>query len=82
VKKPAETTPEVKVEPPAVQELELLGLAKVPAGWVVVKVKTQGHRVIETEVISQPEARGHANRRWAMETIKLQAEHIRGGVKS
>jgi hypothetical protein len=84
VKKSAEKTPPPasEAEREELQELEALALGKVKAGYVVVKLKVQGYRVVDAEVLSQPESRLHANRRQLMETVKLQAEHLQQGEKS
>jgi hypothetical protein len=51
-------TPTIEAaEPPELPIVNAIGLAKVPRGWVVVKLQTQGDRVIDKEILTEPEAR-------------------------
>jgi hypothetical protein len=53
------------------QTIVTVGIARVPRGWVVVSVETQGDKVISKEVLSvDPEPRGHAVARAEVELIK------------
>lgn len=51
--------------------VELLGLSKVPRGWVVVAVTMQGEKVIDREVLSRdPEPKPLAATRLMSEVVK------------
>ncbi len=50
--------------------VESLGIHKSPKGWVVVWLKTQGDKVLERDVLSEPGGRSLAMERFKIETIR------------
>jgi hypothetical protein len=46
--------------------IESIGFTKVKLGWTVVLIKSQGHEILDTEILSGPEPKAIA-----MENMKL-----------
>lgn len=59
-----------KDEAPELPIVQCLGLAKTPRGWVVIGLTVQGDRVLEREVLSEPEPVGFAAERMKTEVVK------------
>lgn len=50
--------------------VESLGLVRVPKGWVAVLLHSQGDRVVDREIIGEPESRAYAVERLKIEIVR------------
>jgi hypothetical protein len=79
---PAVEAPSQGTEAAELPAVELIGLSKVPRGWVVVAVTVRGDKVIEREVLSKdPEPKSLAGQRGMAEWVKAFMAPKAGGEK-
>ena len=50
--------------------LESLGIAHSPKGWVVFKLTTQGHTILDKELLSEPLAKTYAQEQLKIAVVK------------
>lgn len=57
-------------------EIASLGLAKAKGGWYVVMIRSQGYKVVDTEILSGPDPRAVAIERYKIDSVKQLFPHL------
>lgn len=71
----AKPTPPKTSPPPELESelptTELLGWVQLPRGWAVLRVQTQGDRVIDREVLHEPDTKGISLEKMRVAFVRL-----------